>query len=248
MIKRFGSTPDTNEQAVAQYLRAHPDFFNDHLDLLAKLSIPHPCRPAVSLVERQLDTLRDQNAQLRKKLRELVDVARDNDRVSLQMQRLALMLIESDELDDILHGVESILRDEFRADFSALRLAPPGFAARRVQEQMRFPSASLPLFQPIFDSGRPRCGRISDEQLHVLFLESAPQVASAAVIPLKGVDWRGVLALGSSDDSRFHPGMGAIFLARMGELISYALEPHLGLSGVHPEKRPSSARSREQES
>jgi hypothetical protein len=238
VIKRFSSTPDINPQVVAQYLRAHPDFFNENIDLLAKLRIPHPCRPAVSLVERQLEILRDQNAQLQKKLRELVDVARDNDRVSLQMQRLALMLIEATELEEIIHGVESILRDEFHADFAALRLAAQPVASHSIDAQTYFHFNMLPLFESILNSGRPRCGRISDEQLRALFDESGPRVASAAAIPLKGVDWQGILALGSRDETRFHPGMGAVFLARMGEMIGYALERHLRVPAARIEASP----------
>ena len=184
---------------------------------------------------------------MRKKLRELVDVARDNDRVSLQMQHLALMLIETGELEEILHGVESILRDEFHADFAALRLATHPLAAHLIHEQMRLTPNTLPLFEPVFSVGRPRCGRIGDEQLITLFHESAPEVASAAVTPLKGADWQGILALGSRDEARFHPGMGAIFLARMGELISYALESHLNVPTSNIDA-PSPALSREQDS
>ncbi len=50
------------ERRIAAYLGKHPDFFERHLDVLEQLRIPHPCRPAVSLLERQLARLREQNA------------------------------------------------------------------------------------------------------------------------------------------------------------------------------------------
>ena len=42
------------EQAIVRYLRAHPDFFNRHPELVETLRIPHLCHPAVSLLEHQV--------------------------------------------------------------------------------------------------------------------------------------------------------------------------------------------------
>jgi uncharacterized protein YigA (DUF484 family) len=43
-----------------------------------------------------------------------------------------------------------------------------------------------------------------------------------ALVPI-GADCRhGLLALGSTDAARFHPGMGTAFLERIGELVAAA--------------------------
>ena len=54
--------PDTQlpEQAVVDYLTAHPDFFTRHPQLLRDLSLPHDSGNAVSLIERQVELLRKQ--------------------------------------------------------------------------------------------------------------------------------------------------------------------------------------------
>ena len=65
------------EKTVADYLRNNPEFFQNNPSLLASLEIPHSCGPAISLVEHQIKVLRDQNAQLKRKLMDLVHVARD---------------------------------------------------------------------------------------------------------------------------------------------------------------------------
>ena len=46
----------------------------------------------------------------------------------------------------------------------------------------------------------------------------------------------GLLALGSTDRDRFHPGMSTEFLARMADLIADALVP-----GAHPVQAKSTA-------
>jgi len=220
--------PDTSiEPELAAYLRAHPDFFERHPDLLAALKVPHPCGSAVSLIERQLHALREQNRQLRKKLTELVDVARDNDRICKQTQRLALMLIETNELDEILYGIKALLRDEFNAEFSTLRLLTQHPASTLSSELESLTPPALGLFDALLRAQSPRCGALTPVQAEVLFGEAAAEVVSAALVPLQGAAWQGLLALGSRNSQRFQPGMGTLFLRHMGELISHALHPHL---------------------
>jgi uncharacterized protein YigA (DUF484 family) len=215
------------ERVIAEYLRAHPEFFNRHPELLDVLQIPHPCGSAVSLIERQVQHLRQQNSQLRKKLRDLVKIARENDSLSKRMQHLHLTLIECTQLDDMLNGVQSVLRDQFNADFTSFRLALSQPPDGLLTEHDRLSPAALSLFRAVFDSGRPLCGRLTIQQRQHLFDDAAAEVASVALIPLGGMDWKGLLAIGSNDAGRFHPAMGTLFLSRIGELIGYALQPHL---------------------
>ena len=90
------------EKAVADYLRDNPDFFQNNTSLLATLQIPHGCGSAVSLVEHQVRVLRDQNRQLKRKLMDLVHVARDNNRLNERMHQLTLGLASSGTLEALL--------------------------------------------------------------------------------------------------------------------------------------------------
>ena len=48
-------------------------------------------------------------------------------------------------------------------------------------------------------------------------------MASLALVPLGEKGSLGLLALGSADKERFHPGMSTEFLARLAELITDSL-------------------------
>ena len=67
------------EQAVHDYLAAHPNFFEGHANLLNSLQLPHAAGGAVSLVERQVSVLRQKDLKLEKQLKELIGIARAND-------------------------------------------------------------------------------------------------------------------------------------------------------------------------
>jgi uncharacterized protein YigA (DUF484 family) len=207
--------------AVAGYLRAHPDFFAEHSSLLASMRIPHDCGAAVSLVEHQINVLRDQNRQLKRKLMDLVHLARDNDRLIARMHHLTLELIRTDSLEQLIDTLHSHMRDEFQADIVCIRLAGlDEQAARETGAEPLDPHApELAAFEYFFRDNRPVCGRLKQQQLTYLFGERAALVESSSLIPLGSQGSVGMLAIGSSEANRFHPGMGTLYLCRLGELL-----------------------------
>jgi uncharacterized protein YigA (DUF484 family) len=62
--------------AVAQYLKQNPAFFEDYADLVAEIFVPHPHGGhAIPIAERQIVTLREKNTELENRLRELTTLA-----------------------------------------------------------------------------------------------------------------------------------------------------------------------------
>ncbi len=232
--------PTEIERVVVNWLREHPEFFILHPDLVESLRVPHPCAPAVSLLEYQNRLLRERGQRLHDKLLELVAIARDNDRLAERVQRLALDLLDApDELDALLHRIKAALRDEFNADCAALCLDAALAAGSGAAEFLRLDA--LALFEGLLQAGKPRCGRLRLDQATALFGDCAPQVASAALVPLGNDQWRGLLALGSWDEQRFHPGAGTLFLGRAGELVGRVLRARLLAGEWRARSEPPSA-------
>ncbi|WP_185073732.1 DUF484 family protein, partial [Pseudomonas protegens] len=117
-------SPSANLEAaaVAAYLEAHPDFFVDHDELLPALRIPHQRGDTVSLVERQMKILRERNIEMRHRLSQLMDVARDNDRLFDKTRRLILALMDATSLEEVVMSVEDSLRQDFQVPFVSLIL------------------------------------------------------------------------------------------------------------------------------
>ena len=107
---------------VAAYLEAHPDFFNQRDELLLALRIPHQRGDTISLVERQLELLRGRNIEMRHRLSQLMDVARDNDRLFEKTRRLNLALMDATSLEELVMAVEDSLRQDFQVPFVSLVL------------------------------------------------------------------------------------------------------------------------------
>ncbi len=212
---------------VSRYLRAHPDFFVDYPDLLKEIQVPHVTGEAVSLVEKQLSVLREQNEQARKRLHELIEIARQNEELARRMHHLALTLMDAAGPEEIFKTLYENLKRNFRADFVSVRVfARPAFIDSYAG--VEFAGTDLPersLFKTIIDKRLPLSGRMKRQQQAFLFGEEGDAIASAVMVPLHGAGWGGVLSIGSRDASHFTEGMGVELLANLGEIMSFILKP-----------------------
>lgn len=217
-----GSTPLPDAEAVAAYLRAHPEFFVDHDELIPELRIPHQPGTAVSLVERQVKLLRERNIEMRHRLSQLMDVARDNDRLFDKTRRLVLDLLDAGSLEEVVSAVEDSLRHEFQVPYVSLIL---------------FSEATLPVGRCVstaeakqnvgglLEGGKTICGVLRPHELSFLFGEDGPSVGSAAVVSLD--DQLGVLAIGSRDPQHYKSLLGTLFLGYIAEVLARVL-PRFG--------------------
>jgi uncharacterized protein YigA (DUF484 family) len=220
---------DLTETEVAHYLTTHPDFFERHAGLLSRMRVPHDGGGgSVSLVERQLTVIRAKNHKLEAQLRELVEVARTNHDLSERVHELALRLIAARGRGAAIEALEHTLRQDFGAADSVVVLfhgpseidhSPTTRFVRRVERA----SPELKPFATFLEHGEPRCGRARDAQLDFLFPDHAVEIGSIALVPLGADASLGMLAIGSRDSDRFHPGMSTDFLERLGQLFSVAL-------------------------
>ncbi len=214
------------EAAVVRYLEEHPEFFEQHPDMLARLQLSHETRGGtVSLIERQVQVLRAREVSLDRQLRELVNNARDNDVIGNRLHRFALAMVEATLADEALDAAGELLRQEFKLDgVSVRRYASGAFAGTR-PEWIAAGDPTLADLLRQFSGGKPLCGsKLDDARLAFLFADQAGAIRSTALLPLGDKRPRGVLALGSADAQRFHAGMGTVYLTRLGDLLDRTLE------------------------
>jgi len=226
---RVAPPASDEEDVFVAYLRENSNFFDRHPKLLEDLVIPHSCGGAVSLVEYQVSVLRDQVHEMRRRMQSLANNARDNEALSQRLHQLTLSLMESTRLDEALTNLYQAMCEDFKADFAAIRLFtdPTSNGDRGLGEFVGKNSDARELFSQALASSKPICGHIKDKQLAFLFPEHGGEIASGALLPLGQNARFGILAIGSRDTQRFHPGMGTIFLRQLAEIVSCVLLPHV---------------------
>ena len=216
-----------NDEAIAEYLQANPDFFTRNSELLADLQLPHSTGgAAISLIERQVSMLRARNEQIEAKLRDFMQVAQSNDEIANKIHTLAVLLMSTGEQSAVVEILAEQLRTTFNADRPTLVLfdetaddSDDGPFLRRINRE----HASIGTFKTFLQASQARCGTVRDAQRAFLFGEQDVEVGSVALIPLGEKCEVGFLAIGSRDPDHFHPGKSIDFLTRIGELIAAAL-------------------------
>ena len=219
----------TDEERIERYLSLNPDFFERHQPLLARMRLPHMrTGSTVSLVERQVEVLREQKTEADRRLAEFIAVARANDTLAERIHRFTRRMLRAPNPVAAIGTLEASLREDFDAFHSVLLLTAPIASLANVEAEpflRKLPAddANIRTFEALLATGKPRCGQVRDTQRDFLFGPESASIGSVALVPLGENGTLGLLALGSAERERFHPGMSTEFLKRMGELITDAL-------------------------
>lgn len=215
------------DEEVAEWLKANPEFFRRNGDLLATLRLPHASGAAISLIERQIEVLREKNHSAEARLAELVSIARANEQLAAKIHQFARRLIRAPTRRTVLAQIERGFREDFDTGHTVLLLfkgAPEAAADLRFVRHVAADDSNLNGFENLLSSGRPRCGQIRDTQRDFIFGPDSASIGSVALVPLGGAEGSaGLLVLGSVNRERFHPGMSTDFLQLLSDLISDAL-------------------------
>jgi uncharacterized protein YigA (DUF484 family) len=212
------------QERVARFLLSNPDFFLHNAELLGLLNIPHArAQGTASLIERQVQVLRDKHRRERDQLQSLVETARDNERVANRLHEIALELMIAADLDAVFVTLPPLVRELFQVDAAVIRVEWAALAGTRAE--LVHPN------DPVFIELRARVthGRsVADNGLppsirNNLFGGDAEHLLSAMLVPIGGKRPIGVLALASVQKNRFESDQGTFYLDRLGELMGAAL-------------------------
>lgn len=200
----------TKTQEVINYLKQHPSFFKENEELLRHLDIGDG--NATPFHERQIKALQARENQQQTRFDFIVDSAKNNQRLESDLLEMAIRLLSSKhDGKDATETVSALVKRQFNVHDVVVLLDDPSDCrhARYDDVQQRVVHHSS-----ICDD------RVSSNLLEALFNESFQIIKSCAFVPIIFADeFIGVMVLGSSSEVRFQPGIGVIFLDRLGRLL-----------------------------
>lgn len=195
---------------VAAYLKQNPDFFMEHQEVLAEIEVAAEQQP---FHQRQLDVLRQRHSAEQAKYEMVVDSARNNQALEQTLHEFAQQLLGSGNKEK--STAIAVTKNMFELEWARI------FRPDEPEEN----AIDLASLTKRVSHGSSICDdRVSSELLGQIFGDDH-DVHSCAFIPLQLNDKdqtgrMGVMVLGAADATRFQPGMGAIYLDRMGDLIA----------------------------
>jgi uncharacterized protein len=207
---------------IATYLRRHPHFLVDFPELALMLTLPRQQGETTSLASYQLEVLRDKNRALNRRLHELVAIASENEQLVARVHAFTLSLMRATGLAETLRRVVATLNEDLATDLVRVVLFQPPAGVEPDEWLRCLPRehASMQTFHEFLGRGEPLCGRLPPEKLSLLFGQRAADVRSAVLLP---IPVRGMIAVGSTDANRFHPGMGTMFLKLIADAVGAAM-------------------------
>ncbi|MBN6065306.1 DUF484 domain-containing protein [Aggregatibacter actinomycetemcomitans] len=222
-----------NEQGIIAYLTEHPDFFTRHPDLLAKLSVSHPQKGTLSLVEAQLEQQRQQIKTLTAFLEKFHQLAYQEADIFYALMPLQKKLFQAEdfqsgeeklkqwaqsyELDGakILLFTDARQKDEWQTNEN---IPDQYWIDRNAFELIRLERLGLRQFY---------LGDLSNKEKHLMFLPEEFPIGSVAICLLGAKTTHkptALLLFTSRDTTRFHNGQDTTFLKHIVDIV----ELHLG--------------------
>ncbi|MDF7679504.1 DUF484 domain-containing protein [Enterobacteriaceae bacterium ESL0689] len=209
-----------NDQAVADYLLQHPEFFIRHAALVAQMRVPHPVRGSVSLVEWHMARSRDHISKLEKNMMSLMVQATENENLFQRLLRLQMRLTRAESLDEMLNHLQhwacelGLARATIRLFSDSWRLdAPSKFTHLALTRQAFEPVRIQRLGQQ-----RHYLGPLNGSELRVM-LPDPHAVGSVAMSLLGGEDTLGVILFISHDDGHYQPEQGTQMLQEIALML-----------------------------
>ena len=210
-----------NASDVADYLKQHPEFFEEYADLLADISCSASARRPRDPDRRASDRhAAREERRAGGQVREMIQFGGENDSISEKLHRSTLALVCG----------AAISKPRWPCSITASRMISAcrrSLAARgaRCPEHSYLPelAATSQELRDYADAlGRPVIAEHRRPSIARIGSTDAPPLTSFAFLPLRTHQTFGLLALGADDPARFHAGMGTMYLTRLAELASVA--------------------------
>jgi len=195
---------------VEIFLLDNADFFVTREALLSELNFKHDSGNASSLLERQIQRLREEQNTLIDLLTSFVEEAKANEDLFIKSKNLTLSILDANNEKDIIQKIEKEFKDNFGVDECSLEF----FSNSEIVDLEGKTDLSL-------HKGAVHCGSFSSEKLSILFKEK--EVNSAVIAVLVHDKKIGLLQLGSKDRTKYLGDEDTTFIEYVRDVLETRL-------------------------
>ena len=213
---------EVSAKSVIAFLRENPSFFDEHAKALKELGIKPPA-DTLRFKERELKALKERESQQQARLDIILDSARANLQLEQGLNNFAAQLIADSSLEKPHSQARfcELVGGEFSVDAIS-------FVTNNNHKEA-YPDVEYEtLCQRVSHLGSVCDDRLASALVAGLFdsEKSAGAIRSCAFLPLANESslW-GVMVMGSTDEKKFQPGFGVMFLDRLAQLASAYFRP-----------------------
>ncbi|MFV9670810.1 DUF484 domain-containing protein [Pantoea sp. ARC607] len=209
-----------DDQAVSDYLRQNPEFFIRNAREVEQMTVPHPVRGSVSLVEWHMARQRNHIQRLEEEITLLMEQASANHELFDRLLSLESHLAAADSLQDMLNRLHRWARELGLAGAN-VRLFSDKWLLGAPSDFFQL-SLSRQAFEPLriqrFGNQHHYLGSLNGPEL-LLLLPQAKAIGSVAMSLMGEEGELGVLVFSSRDSQHYQSGMGTLLLQHLSQMM-----------------------------
>ncbi len=209
-----------DDNQVVEYLKTHPEFFEVHSNLLSDIKVGHASGEAISLIERQVEVLRERMLGMRRRMNLLLQTARNNDELFAKVRSLTLTLLDIHSWHDLNEVLATNMLVDFNADYVCCHVQNH----YAIYDHIRDYRQDGP-FEPFVRGTMPVCATLRAAELQALFpMQTHETDGSAVLLPLSLNRGPGCLAVGSRDTGRFTRDLDTYFVSYIADVLGRIID------------------------
>ena len=199
-----------DSKEVELFLLDNLDFFETRESLVSEMSFKHSSSSASSILERQVNKLREDHKSLINMLTSFMETASINEDLFNKSKNLTLQILESSTRKQIINKVENSFSKDFKVDKPLLKF----HKNKKIDELEKLTGLSL-------HKGAIHCGSLSSEKMNVLFNDN--KIGSMVVAVIVMGDEIGLLMLGSFNRSKYLGDEDTTFIEYIRDVLEKKL-------------------------
>jgi len=204
-------TNKLDPKEVELFLLDNLDFFESRESLVGEMKFRHSSSSASSLLERQINKLRDEQSNLMELLSSFVNTAQLNEDLFKKSKELTLLILGASSRNQI----KEIVQKSFTENFGVNNCKLDFYSNSDIDEIEDKTGMS-------FHKGSVHCGSFSKEKMEFLFKDkNVESVALAVLIDSKEI---GILMLGSYERTRYLGDEDTTFIEYIRDILEKKLE------------------------
>ena len=217
---------DLKERDVAEFLLMNPNFFKSHPDVLNALEITHNSEGTVSLVQKQVENLRNDYNSTLENLAQFLENAKENERIFSLTKRITLALLEQENITDLIEELEKRFINDFGASVCKV-LFFGGEINKLPKGRVVGKDLAIKSLGELIKPNQIYSGPIDvDSKAKKFLFGNKESIKECVLVSLKTKSVTAILMLGSNTNDKYSPEKDSLFLEFISDVASSLIDRH----------------------
>ena len=215
---------DLKERDVAEFLLMNPNFFKSNPDVLNALEITHNSEGTVSLIQKQVENLRNDYNSTLENLAQFLENAKENERIFSLTKKITLALLEQENITDLIGELEKRFINDFGASVCKV-LFFGGEINKLPKGRVVGKDLAIKSLGELIKPNQIYSGPIDvDSKAKKFLFGNKESIKECVLVSLKTKSVTAILMLGSETNDKYSPEKDSLFLEFISDVASSLID------------------------